>query len=177
MSATGIYSNEDAIVAVYGIRNVSAWSNLDSDVSQDAPPDETHVQSALGATDAYINWMATLYGYAIPVANTITNWTRLARLGAEDAGIELYIARGLADDASKGWAGKMAQRRKELRGDELNEKMGAIERFFYEAVDGAALAPGGVSENTLVIGSSNVFANQDRCASACGPYWAARRWW
>lgn len=172
--ASGIYSAQDDVEEIYGDVNVAIWSSLDG---ENAVPNVDRIQSALNATDSYVNWLATLYGYATPIPNTIANWSRLSRLAAEDAGVELYIARGLPDEDQKGWGGKMARRRTELRGDPKTGSRGEIENFFRIGVVGATRLGITFVEDDGPAGYTACGGAVSPCPPDFGQSWCGRARW
>lgn len=140
---TGIYASQTDMQSVFGVNNIAVWSNRDNSIPNNADgspaADVTQIQQALNRTDAFINWLASVYKYKTPILSTIDQWARLNHLAAEDAGIELYLGRGINDEA-RGEAGKFQGRRQQLRGYTTGGKkiMGEIEEFFVEGIPDAA---------------------------------------
>jgi len=146
--AAGHYAVQSDIENVFGTYNVAMWSNRDDKLAPNSDgspqPDINQIQQALNRTDAFINWMGSQFKYGTPLPTTITQWARLNYLAAEDAGVELYLARGVIDE-NKDEAGKFAARRRQLRGyTNAGGKWipGEIEEFFIAGVGGATRVSG-----------------------------------
>lgn len=92
----GTYINKAEVEAVFGVNNVTTWSNLDND---DAQANEARITDAIAYAEGLIEDRFRDSKYAVPLVGNSTNALRtIKNVAAQLSGWWLYRARGLRDD-------------------------------------------------------------------------------
>jgi len=105
----GNYISQSDIENIFGVNNVIAYSNLDSD---NTTVNITRVQAAIEWAESYVNSRFRNGKYQIPFPTTckeVVNWC------ATLAGIWLYEARGMRDGNEEG--NKLSDKKREINSE------------------------------------------------------------